>query len=79
MKWKLNEYGQIEDERGVIVCILPENPSDYDSTLIRFAPEMFEAIMEFCGSLEKTVYPRNPKKHYTRFQQILENMIRQHK
>ncbi len=79
MKWKLNDNGQIENEEGLIVCILPENPSDYDSTLIRFAPEMFEAIMEFCGSLERTTYLRTPKKHYTRFQQILDNMIHQHK
>ena len=78
MKWRLTNSRYVEDEKGLIVCVLPENPNDYDSALIRFAPEMFEAIMDFCGSLEGTVYPRSPKKHYNRFQKILENIIHQH-
>lgn len=61
MKWKINRNGYIEDESGTLICSLPENSKRYDVALIKYVPEMVEAITNFCLSNERTIHPRNPK------------------
>ncbi len=73
MKWKIKN-GTVEDEHGVRVCILSENASDYHIALIKNASDMFDAIMDYSQSLERTGQPRNPKKHYNNFQKIIERI-----
>lgn len=75
MKWKINRKGYIEDEKGTLICTLPENPDSYYTALIKYAPEMIVAITDFCGSNENTTHRRNPKWHYERFQRILEKIM----
>ena len=75
MKWKINKKGHIEDEKGTLICTLPENSTPYNAALIKYAPEMIVAITDFCGSNETTTSPRNPKWHYDRFQRILERIM----
>jgi hypothetical protein len=73
MKWKIKD-GIVLDENELVVCILPEKPSTLDASLIKFAPDILNAIMYYCESVESTAHPRNPKKHYDTFQRILERI-----
>lgn len=74
MKWKIKK-DFVEDEHGVIVCVLTENASEYHKALLKQSSEMFDAILDYCQSVENTKHPRNPKKHYDRFQQILIQIV----
>lgn len=69
MKWKIKN-NLVEDEHGVIVCELTENASDLHKALIRYASDMFDAILDYNQSFENTTSPRNPKKHYDQFKMI---------
>lgn len=71
MKWKINRQGCVEDESGSVVCILPENSPQFESDLIKYAPVMFDAILDFLQSVDTTTHPRNPKKHHDKFQKII--------
>lgn len=73
MKWKIKN-GIVEDEKGIAICILTENATEYHTALIRNAVEMFNAIMDYSQSVENTKFPRNPKMHYDNFQRILINI-----
>ena len=75
MKWKLKKNGSvIVDENDKVVCIFPDDVDATNKAIIRNAIEMFDAIMDFSQSVDSTVAPRKPKKHYERFQKILERI-----
>ena len=75
MKWKINRDGIVQDQTQKLVCILPENYDEHYAALIKYAPEMYDAIRAFCESQEQTIAPRNPVKHYKAFQSLLENIV----
>lgn len=74
MKWRINGQGIVQNDQGEIICILPEDFKLFNAALIKYAPEMLDAIIEFCASLEGYKSLRNPKMHYDRFQNILERV-----
>lgn len=74
MKWKINIEGYVMDENGATVCVIPKNVDERYTSLIKYAPEMFDAIIEFLDGFESTS-PRKPKKHFDRFQKIRDNII----
>lgn len=75
MKWKIQNNGIVTDENENVVCIFPDVSNSYNRALIKYAPEMFDAIIDYSQSIESSASPRNPKKHYDRFQRILEFII----
>lgn len=73
MKWKIINNGSVViDENDNVVCFFPENTDSLFKALVKYAPEMFDEIMDYSQSFDASKSPRNPKKHYDRFQRILE-------
>jgi hypothetical protein len=71
MTWTNKEDRFICDERNEIVCVLPAKLNSHNSSLIKHAPEMFEAIAGFCANLGRAGNPRNPKKEYSKLENLL--------
>ncbi len=74
MKWKIKNHGStIVDENENVVCMLPDNADLLHIALIRYAPEMFDEIMDLTQSLDSTkTILRKPKKHYDKLERLLE-------
>lgn len=72
MKWKAQSNGVVTDENQNPVCVFLDQADSFSKAIIRYAPEMFDAILDYAQSMENATSPRNPKKHYDRFQRILE-------
>ena len=72
MKWKINLEGYVIDEDGAIVCAIPRNADERYHSLIKYAPDMFDAIVEFLDGFETN--KRTPKKYFDRFQRIRDNI-----
>ena len=73
MKWKITTKGIVSDESNNVVCTLPDTVDPFYKALIRYAPEMFDEIMDTTQSLDSTkTILRNPKKRYDSLQRILE-------
>jgi hypothetical protein len=73
MKWEIKN-GIVQDEDGAVVCVMSENATELHIALIKNASDMFDAIMDYLQSVESTSHPRNPKKHYNKFQKIFERI-----
>jgi hypothetical protein len=73
MKWKITSNGIVLDEKDNMVCTLPDNADPFYKALIRYAPEMFDEMMDLTQSLDSTkTILRKPKKHYNSLERLLE-------
>ena len=76
MNWKFqNNRTQLVDENGNLICVFADNASSNDKAVMRYAPELYDAILQFSLSIETTKSPRNPKKHYENFQRLLDIIV----
>ena len=76
MNWKFqNNRTHLEDENGNLICVFADNASSHDKAVMRYAPELYDAILQFSLSIETTKSPRNPKKHYENFQRLLDIIV----
>ena len=73
MKWKIKN-DVVQDEHGVTVCIMSEAATATHIAFIKNSSDMFDAILDYLGSVESTSQPRNPKKHYNNFKKIVDEI-----
>jgi len=70
MKWKIKI---MEALLSMKTKKCPDNADSLHKALIKYAPEMFDEIMDITQSLDSTKkILRKPKKHYDRLERILE-------
>lgn len=76
MNWKFkNNRTQLIEEKGNIICNFTEDADNHHKSIIKYAPELYDAILEFSQSVETSKSPRNPKKHYENFQRLLDLIV----
>lgn len=72
MKWTLKQNGSIlVDENDNPVCTFPEGTDSFNKALIKYAPQMFDALMYYEQCYE-TVPPKTPKKVFNEVKKILD-------
>lgn len=63
--------GIVEDEHGIVVCVLTKNANEFHKALIKNASDMFDAILDYKQRKEST-NQKNSKKNYDRLKKIEE-------
>ncbi len=60
MEWK-TKNGIVEDQNGMIVCVISENANSCHAAIIKNEVKMFNAILDYCQSVE-ILGTQKPKK-----------------
>lgn len=71
MKWTLKQNGSIlVDEYDQLVCTFPEGTDSFSKALIKYAPQMFDALMDYEQCYE-TVPPKKLKRVFNEVKKVL--------
>jgi len=72
MKWKIVNNGTVVvDETENLVCTFPGEVDSFKKALIKYAPQMFDALMEYIECYE-SVPPKTPKKVFNKVKKVLD-------
>lgn len=72
MKWAQQNDLIKEDDTGDLVCVLADGYSELQSTIIKNAPQIFTAMMDFVESVDKGSF--KPKKAYEELKSIMDTI-----
>lgn len=72
MKWKVVHNGTVViDENDNPVCAFTDGTDSFNKALIKYAPQMFDALMDYEQCYE-TVPPKKPKKIFNEVKKVLD-------